>query len=51
MKKQPEEITVCVLEVVVMPQGEIICKGRTLGWFKEFGDFLTVKPKEQKNGR
>lgn len=41
----PKQITVCKLEVVVMPQGEIICKGKTLGWFKEFQEHLTVDEK------
>lgn len=40
MEKQPEEITVCQLEVVVMPNGEVICLGKTVGWFKELGKFL-----------
>lgn len=43
MKKQPEEITLCTLDVVLMPQGEIICTGKTLGWFKDFKEFLNVK--------
>jgi len=30
-----------------MPQGEIICKGKTVGWFKEFKEHLTKK--EAKN--
>ena len=43
MEKQPESITVCQLEVVVMPQGEIICAGETVGWFKTLGKHLTEK--------
>lgn len=43
MDKQPEEITVCELECVLMPQGEIICSGKTIGWFKEFKKYLTKK--------
>lgn len=43
MKKQPDQITVCVLECVLMPQGEIICKGKTIGWFKEMKEHLTPK--------
>lgn len=42
MKKIPEEITVCELTVIVMPQGEILCKGKTIGWFKEFKEFLKI---------
>ncbi len=40
MNKQPKEITMCKLEVVLMPQGEIICMGKTIGWFKEFKKHL-----------
>ena len=43
MEKQPEEITVCVLEVILMPQGEIICYGKTVGWFKDLKDYLEKK--------
>ena len=40
MKEVPKEITFSKLEVVVMPQGEIICGGKTLGWFKDFKEYL-----------
>jgi len=43
MEKQPDEITVCTLEVVLMPQGEVICLGKTVGWFKNLKDYLTKK--------
>ena len=48
MKKNPEEITLCNLEVLVMPQGEVICLGKTIGWIKELGKYLTpiIKTKE-----
>lgn len=48
MKKQPEEITLCTLEVVVMPNGEIICQGETLGYFKKFKKHLTPVKHEVK---
>lgn len=32
MMKNPEQITQAYLTVVVMPQGEIICAGKTIGW-------------------
>lgn len=52
MNKIPDEITVCSLEVVLMPQGEIICKGKTVGWFKEFKEHLTEKGESSdKNNR
>jgi len=43
MEKQPKEITVCNLECVLMPQGEVICAGKTLGWFKSIGEYLSIK--------
>ena len=43
MKEQPKEIVVCNLECVVMPNGEIISSGKTIGWFKEFQKYLEVK--------
>ncbi len=43
IKKIPKEITVCYLEVVLMPQGEIICFGKTVGWFKELKKYLIKK--------
>lgn len=41
LKEIPKEITVCNLEVIVMPQGEIICLGKTVGWFKELKSCLS----------
>lgn len=40
MEKQPKAITACTLDCVLMPQGEIISLGKTLGWFKEFKEHL-----------
>jgi len=45
MEKVPESITLCTLDVVVMPNGEVISLGKTLGWFETFKDYL--QPKEQ----
>jgi len=44
--KQPKEMTICNLEVLLMPQGEIICNGKTIGWLDGFREFLTKKKKE-----
>ena len=41
--EQPKEITICNLECVLMPNGEILSAGKSLGWIKEFKDFLTKK--------
>jgi len=48
MEKQPEEITVCNLQVLVMPNGEIICLGKTIGWFDKFKKYLSEKSDEEK---
>ena len=39
----PDGITVCSLEVLLMPNGEIISLGKTLGWFEEYKKFLAPK--------
>jgi len=39
-------MTLYNLEVLVMPNGEIICAGKTLGWTSEkIGEYLTKKDK------
>ena len=43
MKKIPKEMTLCKLDVVLIPNGEIICLGKTLGYFKDFKKLLTAK--------
>lgn len=43
MKKQPNDITVCTLECVLMPNGEVISNGKTLGWFDTLGKYLAPK--------
>ena len=49
LTKAPEDITLCDLEVVTMPNGEIICNGISLGWIKLLGRYLTPKePKQEK---
>ena len=45
MTKQPKEIIIAKLEVVVMPNGEIICMGKTVGWFKDLAKYLS-QPKD-----
>lgn len=44
--EKPKEITICNLEVLVMPNGEILCLGKTVGWFDKLGKFLSEKPHE-----
>ncbi len=41
MKKQPDQIITCTLNVVLMPQGEVICLGKTVGGFKQLSEQLT----------
>ena len=48
IKKQPEVITICKLECILMPQGEIIFKGKTIGWFKDAKEYLEVENQETK---
>jgi len=43
MMKTPDEITVAWLEVVVMPNGEIICAGKSIGYVDKLGKYLTPK--------
>ena len=43
MEKQPEEITLCNLECVLMTNGEIISLGKTIGFFDEYKKYLTIK--------
>jgi len=45
MKKLPEAMTICNLEVLVMPNGEILCMGKTVGFVRELGKYLTIKNK------
>lgn len=46
MEKVPNTITVCQLEVLLMPNGEILCLGKTLGWFDKLKEYLK-EPNEQ----
>lgn len=41
MEKNPGTIVVAKLEVLVMPNGEVICLGKTIGWLSELGKYLT----------
>lgn len=44
MNADPDAITVCTLDVVVMPNGEIICRGQSIGFRDKFAQWLNVKP-------
>lgn len=43
MTKPPADITVADLEVVVMPNGEVICAGKSIGWVNKIGKYLTPR--------
>jgi hypothetical protein len=45
MEQLPYEITLCTLEVVLMPNGEVICMGKTVGWFDNLKKYLKIKEK------
>jgi len=47
MMKTPDQITVAYLECLVMPNGEVICLGKTLGWTDKLGEYLTPKTELQ----
>ena len=47
MKKLPDEITVCELECILLPNGDVIFAGKELGRFNDFKKYLTVKPEEE----
>lgn len=32
MKEAPKEMTLAKLSVLVMPNGEVLCSGKTIGW-------------------
>jgi len=48
MTKAPKEITVAQLEVVVMPNGEVICRGKAVGWVSELGKYLSAAPRAKR---
>lgn len=39
----PAVPTLAYLEVVVMPNGEVLCLGKTVGWISAVGGFLSPK--------
>lgn len=43
MKTIPENITLCNLSVVLMPNGEVILLGKTIGMFKDLKKYLEIK--------
>lgn len=41
MEKQPEVMQICNLNVLLMPNGEVICEGKTIGFFDKLKKYLT----------
>ncbi len=39
--KAPKEMTLASLQVLVMPNGEVLCLGFSIGWVKQLGKMLT----------
>jgi len=50
MLENPKEITTCSLQCILMPNGEVLCKGRTIGLFRNIKEYL-VEQKGQKHGK
>lgn len=48
IKQIPKEITLGKLEVIIIPNGELLCLGKRIGWFKDFKDCLEVIGTEEK---
>lgn len=46
IKRQPKNMTICQLEVLLMPNGELICLGKTIGWFSELKKCLSTYKEE-----
>jgi hypothetical protein len=45
LEKRPEEITPVWVEAILMPNGEIISVGQTIGYYDKFKDYLFVSKK------
>lgn len=43
MDKLPTDIMICKLEVIVMPNGEVMSAGKVLGWFRDLKQYLSKK--------
>jgi hypothetical protein len=48
MDKAPETITLMHLEVIVMPNGEILCLGKNVGRVDLIGQYLSEPEKKEK---
>ena len=46
LEEQPEEMKVVLMEVLIMPNGEVIHLGKTFGWYDKLGKYLYVKEEQ-----
>ena len=42
IKEQPEDIIIVFVEAILMPNGEVISLGKTIGWYREHENNLFV---------
>ena len=47
LEEQPEEMKVALMEVLIMPNGEVINRGETIGWYDKLVKYLYIKEEEQ----
>jgi hypothetical protein len=40
INEQPEDITAAYVSVALMPNGEVICLGKTIGRYKDFEGYI-----------
>ena len=45
IKKQPKDIIIIYVEAILMPNGEIISLGKTIGWYEKSKQNLFVPKK------
>lgn len=50
-KELPDVPEIRYLEVVLMPNGEIICFGCSIGWYDKFGQFIKKEVPEKKEAK
>ena len=43
ISKQPEDITPVLVDAILMPNGEVMCAGKTIGRFRNIQKFIYKK--------
>ena len=41
MNEAPDQMTLAKLEVLVMPNGEVLCNGSAIGYVQDLGKYLS----------